>query len=338
LIREIHKNGELSEQLQLQGEMIFKNHTNLGQTSETSIDTEINHLTITESKSSKAKRQIQKSKGKQAGERAKPDSKGSKIGPADQFCIRERGDGRQFLVALIEYKPPHKFPKTEIAAVCQEEIRLSEGFFNRKGGGSDSKYLVAAVVTQLFSSMIGKKVQRGYIFTGEAIIFLFIPKNPTTVFYHLFIPDRGLHEGDKNEFHKTSVAQIAIFVLTALTAEAPSQSWQDTARSHLKPWPVEYNKILDDVPQTPTEELSEASEPSYKVSRWMKKYLRWPILSPIHGRLRSARTRNSSANDQIHDNGDEDNDNNTSRSLPSPTLCQATSRRVGQGKGSAAQQ
>jgi hypothetical protein len=237
---------------------------------------------------------------------------------------------------LIEYKPPHKFPKAEIAAGCKEEIRLSEAFFNRKGDGSDSKYLVAAVVTQLFSSMIGKNVQRGYIFTGEAIIFLFIPENPITVFYHLFVPDRNLHEEDKNGFHMTSVAQIAAFVLTALTAKAPSKSWQDAARSRLKPWPIEYNNILEDIPQTPTEELSEPSEPSYKVPRWMKKYLRWPIRSPIRGRLRSARPGNCSANDQAHDNGDEDNDNNTSQSLPSPTLGQATRRRVGREKGSAA--
>jgi hypothetical protein len=328
LIREIYKNGELSEQLQLQGAVIFKNHTNLGQTSETSIDTEIRHLTITESKPSKAKRQTQKSKGKQAGERAKPDIKGSKIGRADQFCICERGGRKQVLVALIEYKPPHKFPKAEIAAGCGEEIRLSEEFFNRKGDGSDSKYLVAAVVTQLFSSMIGKNVQRGYIFTGEAIIFLFIPKDPTTVLYHLFVPDWNLHEEDKNGFHMTNVAQIAAFVLTALTAEDPSKSWQDAARSHLKPWPVEYNNILEDIPQTPTDELSEPSEPSYKVSSWT-------IPLPIASRLRSACTGNSSANDQAHDNGGEDNDNDTSRPLPSPTLGQATRRRVGQGKGSA---
>jgi hypothetical protein len=185
LIREIYKNGQLSEQLQLQGAMIFKNHTNLGQTSDTSIDTELKHLTITESKPSKAKRQIQKSKGKQAGERTKPDSKVSKIGPADQFCICERRDGKQVLVALIEYKPPHKFPKAEIVAGCKENIRLSEEFFKRKGDGSDSKYLVAAVVTQLFSSMIGKNVQRGYIFTG----FLNALPNPCPSYACLCFPD-----------------------------------------------------------------------------------------------------------------------------------------------------
>ena len=38
--------------------------------------------------------------------------------------------------------------------------------------------LVAAVITQLFSSMIRKGIQWGYVFVGEAIIFLYIPDDP----------------------------------------------------------------------------------------------------------------------------------------------------------------
>jgi hypothetical protein len=84
---------------------------------------------------------------------------------------------------LIEYKAPHKLPLAEIIAGLRGEIRPAEEIINKEGDDLEflSKSLVAVVVTQLFSSMIGKGVQRGYVFTGEAIIFLYIPDDPTTV-------------------------------------------------------------------------------------------------------------------------------------------------------------
>jgi hypothetical protein len=54
--------------------------------------------------------------------------------------------------------------------------------------------------------MIGK-----YIFTGEAILFLSIPDDPTTVYCHLCIPHLDFQEDDENRFHRTSVAQISAF-------------------------------------------------------------------------------------------------------------------------------
>jgi hypothetical protein len=51
LIQEIHGNEQLREQFRLRGTMMFESHTNLGQTS---IDEEIEHLSITEPNTSNA--------------------------------------------------------------------------------------------------------------------------------------------------------------------------------------------------------------------------------------------------------------------------------------------
>jgi hypothetical protein len=71
-----------------------------------------------------------------------------------------------------------------------------------------SKSLVAPVITQLFSDMIGKGVQRGYVFVGKAIIFLHIPDYPSMVYYHLSIPSMDLQEDDENRLSQDQLAQF----------------------------------------------------------------------------------------------------------------------------------
>lgn len=295
-----------------------------------SIDEEIEHLSITEPNTSKAGGRRAKSKGKQVDKKGKQNSGGAgrrRAGAADQFCIYQLSDGQRAPVVLIEYKAPHKFPLAEIIAGFKGEIRPAEEIINKEGDDFEflSKSLFAAVVTQLFSSMVGKGVQRGYVFTGEAIIFLFIPDDPTTVRCHLSIPHLDFQEDDENRFHRTSVAQISAFVLTALAAEAPGQLWHDAAAG-LDTWAIEYIDILKKIPETIRKAPPQSS---YKPGRW-KEVSRSPI------RTRSRRLAiacNNPTDVQVHDSGDEDDDNDT----PSPTPDRNARRRVGQGKPAAAQ-
>jgi hypothetical protein len=85
--------------------------------------------------------------------------------------------------ASIEYKAPHKFPLAEIIAGLSGEIQPAEDIINKDSYDLKllSKSLLATIVTHLFSSMIRKGVQYGYVFTREATIFLYIPDGPTTV-------------------------------------------------------------------------------------------------------------------------------------------------------------
>ena len=54
------------------------------------------------------------------------------------------------------------------------------------------------------------------VFVREAIVFLHIPDDPTTVRYHLSIHRLDFQDDDENQFHRTSVAQIFAFVLNLL--------------------------------------------------------------------------------------------------------------------------
>ncbi len=215
----------------------------------------------------------------------------------------------------------HKFPLAQIIAGLNGEIRQGDEIINKEGDDFEflSKSLVAAVITQLFSYMIAKGVQHGYVFDGEAIIFLNIPNDdPSTACYHLSIPRLDFQEDDENRLHRTSVAQILAFVLGALAAEPPGQSWHDAAAG-LETWAVEYIDILKKIPET--ERKAPRFSP-YNASRW-KGFNRSPIKT--RSRLLAA-TCNKTVNDQAREKSDEDEDGDT----PTPTPNRTTRPRIGQ--------
>ncbi|KFY96895.1 hypothetical protein V498_02406 [Pseudogymnoascus sp. VKM F-4517 (FW-2822)] len=332
LIRAIHKHEQLRNQLQLQGTMEFESHTNLTRSLELPMENEMEHLSISEPNTSRAARSRAKGKDKQVGgqHNTKATSWRKRVGSADQFCITGKSDGQMVPVVSIEYKAPHKFPLAQIIAGLNGEIRPGDEIINKEGDDFDflSKTLVAAVITQLFSYMIAKGVQHGYVFDGEAIIFLYIPNDdPSRVYYHLSIPRLDFQEDDENRLHRTSVAQILAFVLGALAAEPPGQSWHDAAAG-LETWAVEYIDILKKIPET--ERKAPRSSP-YNASRW-KGFQRSPIKT--RSRLLAA-TCNKPGNDQARDKSDEDEDDDTP---PTPTPHRTTRPRNGQGKAKRAQQ
>jgi hypothetical protein len=312
LIQEVYRDDQLREQLQLQGTMMFESHTNLPQPSETSIDEEMEQMSITEPNTSHTGNRA-KDKVEQGGKKSKQLSAGGagrkRTGTADQFCIYQLSDGQRVPVVSIEYKPPHKLPLAQIIAGLKGEIRPAEEVINKEGDDFDflSKSLVAAVITQLFSYMIRKGIQWGYVFVGEAIIFLHIPDDPTTVRYHLSIPRLDFQDDDENRFHRTSVAQIFAFFLNSLSTEAPSQEWHDRAAT-LNTWAVEYIDILKKIPET---KRKERRETSYKAAHW-KGFFR----SPIRTRSRRAAACKKPVDDQVPESGSESDDNDTP---PTPT-------------------
>ncbi|EER40495.1 conserved hypothetical protein [Histoplasma capsulatum H143] len=138
--------------------------------------------------------------------------------------------------------------------------------------------LVAAVITQLFSYMVHKGVRYGYVCTGEALIFVHIPDDPSSVQCAFCVPSLNVKATDGSDIRLTAVAQVLAFKLIALKCPRVTQQWHDAAK-RLDVWPVEYSEILEQTP--PAARLKNAS-PLYHGRRPRD-------LSPLKVSLRSGR-------------------------------------------------
>jgi hypothetical protein len=139
------------------------------------------------------------------------------------------------------------------------------------------------------------------------------------VYYHLSIPRLDFQEDDENRLHRTSVAQILAFVLGALAAEPPRQSWHD-ADAGLETWAVKYIDILKKILET---ERKARRSSLYNASRW-KGFKR--VLIKTRSHLLAA-TCNKSIDDQAREKSNEDDD-----TPPTLTLNRTTRPRISQGK------
>ena len=174
--------------------MIFESYTNLLQPSKTLIKKEIEYISITEPNTSyttgnRAEGRVRQGRkiGKQTSTRG---NSRKRAGTVDQFCIYQLSDSQRILVVSIEYKPPYKLPLAQVIAGLKGEIHPAKEVINREGKDFDflSKSLITTMITQLFSYIIRKSIQQSYIFIREAIIFLYIPDDPTIICYYLSIP------------------------------------------------------------------------------------------------------------------------------------------------------
>ncbi|KAK8093313.1 serine/threonine protein kinase [Apiospora kogelbergensis] len=183
LVDEAYKDPALRNTLSLRGTVTFESHTNLGQ-DDTALSESFEQLsTSADSSRSTASR----SKSLKRQPRRKARGKGHL---ADQFCIYRPDDGRNMPTLAIEYKAPHKLSQEELVTGLRSEIRPAQDIINKDGRGFEfaSRSLAAAVITQLFSYMIGKGIQYGYVCTGEAFVFLHIPDDPSIVYYSVCLP------------------------------------------------------------------------------------------------------------------------------------------------------
>ena len=89
----------------------------------------------------------------------------------------------------IEYKAPHKLSQDELVTGLVSEIQPKRDVINKDGGdfAFAAKALTTAVVTQLFSYMVGKGIQYGYVCTGQVFVFLHIPDDPAIVYYYVCV-------------------------------------------------------------------------------------------------------------------------------------------------------
>ncbi|UKZ73878.1 hypothetical protein TrVFT333_001532 [Trichoderma virens FT-333] len=239
LFEHARNDSQLQNSFNLQGPVSFKNHTNLEDG-------------VLETPMSLKRRR--KSRGK-----------GSRT---DEFLVCKTSDSAQTPVAAIEYKPPRKLSVNELVTGLSSEIWPERDVINKGGDdfASTSRLLATAVVTQLFSYMIGKGLQYGYVCTGQAFVFLHIPDDPSIIYFSLCVPSMDVMDGDDTRLHRTAVAQVFAFLLQAIRAEPPPEAWHDEAEK-LGLWEVEYDDILAEIP-TADRKRKESPTFLYRPQRW----------------------------------------------------------------------
>ncbi|KAI8954159.1 hypothetical protein F4801DRAFT_534524 [Xylaria longipes] len=326
LVDEAYNDEQLRVRLGIQGSVTFESHTNLGDTVD-AVSESIEHMTMAENSVTNATTPAPKRPRPKAHRKARR----GKNGPADQFCVYRRSDGRNVPALAIEYKAPHKLTRDEVVTGLREEIQPERDVISKDGKGFAfaSRRLTAAVVTQLFSYMVDKGIQYGYVCTGETFIFLHIPDDPSVAYYSVCVPNLDVLEDDENRLHRIAVAQVFAFVLQALRSPPPPQTWHDRAED-LDTWAVEFEDVLRDIPET--ERKAPKGSP-YRAQRW-KGFTR----SPIKTRSR-CRPENSNARPRSKDESEDEDfppSPSASRSLRSskqaPASTGTTAKGVNRGR------
>ncbi|KAF4980715.1 hypothetical protein FZEAL_3330 [Fusarium zealandicum] len=300
LISKAHDDVTTRNALGLQGNVVFQDHTNLG--SLESVDSAVDHLPLDPNRTPPPP-QHRKAQGKGAR--------------ADQWCIYRTADGGNVPTVAIEYKAPHKLTRREIDrglnTGLHPDIRPDRDVIGKDAKDGDefdfaAKRLATAVVTQLFSYMVGKGVQYGYICTGEVFVFLHIPDHdPTQVRYFTSVPILDAADtrfdseaGTETGIYRTAVAHVFAFILQATQASPPSQSWF-TKANNLPEWKIEYEDVLRDIPST--QRKSPDFDP-YCPSPWTG----FGVLRRTPDKVDSSSSEDVSASNDDHDDDDSDDD------------------------------
>lgn len=250
LVEHFNKDETMRGQLSIQGTVSFESHTNMekldaGDVSISMESSSMGDFPISSFSTPELQRPCLKARGKG--------------NLADQFCIyRTPNESRTTLV--MEYKAPHKLSHNEIASGLQGEIWPNRDVINKEDVGYEL-WLTTAVITQLFSYMIGKGTQYGYIYTGEAFVFLYIPNDPSMVYYSVCVPNMDVLYNDDgiSNLGCTAVGQTFAFVLQSLQATPPPMAWH-LATEKLDLWPDERDNNLGSI--TPSLCPSNQASPS----------------------------------------------------------------------------
>ncbi|CAK7274072.1 hypothetical protein SEPCBS119000_005982 [Sporothrix epigloea] len=207
------------------------------------------------------------------------------------YCNYLTSDGTEIAKTVIDYRLPQELTQDVLLEGLVSEIQPARDVIGKRGGdaASASRARATAVVTQLFSCMIDKGIQYGYVCTGQTYIFLHIPDDPSIVYYHVSVPSLDVRDDDEARLYKTAVAKVFAFILQSFLAESPPQSWHDAA-AKLSVWPGEY---------ADTQSVCEGNEPRASGQESQRQLLRSPI------RTRSCSKRLNIASNGMDGNVDE---------------------------------
>ncbi|RYP19439.1 hypothetical protein DL765_003340 [Monosporascus sp. GIB2] len=173
MFEEAYKNPPLRSRLGLKDIITFESHTNLGDI-DNAISEPIERVSVGGGDADTAVPAPRKTT------RRKAKGKGNR---ADQFCIYRTLHGQNVPTVAIEYKPLHKLSRDKIITNLKSEIQPKRDVIHKDGNGFvfASRTFATTVVTQLFSYMISKGIQYGYVF---AFILQAVGTEPPPASWH----------------------------------------------------------------------------------------------------------------------------------------------------------
>ncbi|KAI1322665.1 hypothetical protein F5Y16DRAFT_30526 [Xylariaceae sp. FL0255] len=253
----------------------------------------------------------------------------------DQICVyryEEEGTETRSVVAISEYKPPHKLSLPQLRAGLGGIDMMEVVACNKIPADEEAKFyhyatqLVASAITQTFHYMVKSGLAYGLLTTGEAIVFLKIKwDDPQTVYYHLAEPAEEV--AAHGEYRSCSaVSQYLGFHLLALSDYSyRGQDERDRAISGLHTWTTDFRTAASTVPENlrkPTRGTSSAFIPST--------YLTVDRTIPPRRSKRLQGDDEHSGSDDTRRGSDDDSDEGkrapSRRDTPSPTERQASRR------------
>ncbi|KAG6252929.1 hypothetical protein E4U24_000129 [Claviceps purpurea] len=252
LMKEVRQNAEIRTSFGIDGDVSFEKHMHRSETA----------TSVSQSTESSGKKRI-----------------------ADEFCSIKRSSTLESEIVLaVQYKLPQKLPVALLVAALDNttEMNLDMGIIDEDGEEFGPKQLVAAVITQLFSTLVRKGLRFGYIDTGEARIFLHIGSDPSRVEYHLSCPTSDVR--GEETMHLSAVSQLFAFVVQAIEAPKPTKEWE-IAASELPIWKlkrVEIREMIPRIAEQPCEEADSRS-PGKKPASWDRTSIhRRPVSRSTH--------------------------------------------------------
>ncbi|KAK4077417.1 uncharacterized protein Triagg1_3749 [Trichoderma aggressivum f. europaeum] len=168
------------------------------------------------------------------------------------FCVYSNTEcGRHFPVVGVEYRPSDPPMVQEITTALVEDIFPERDVIGREDDSytfvSSSKQVITAIITQLFDRMVKSGVPYGYIYTGEAIIFLEIHDDPSIAHCYVSIPDNDVSAEDESTLRYSAVGQIFAFMIRAMQAGPRSVQWHDRTAT-LDVWRSSRSEALLNMP------------------------------------------------------------------------------------------
>lgn len=196
---------------------------------------------------------------------------------ADQFCVHRVDADRDenTLLFTIEYKPAHKLP-TEYLRAGLRPINLWNEVVQRPTIPVDrdeklqynADLLTGSVLTQAYSYMIHEGLSYSCLTTGSCQVFLHVAQGePETLQYFLAEPNldvRAMSDDlSDDEWVRTPITAVGrMLSLCSMSLHTPIRShhWRNETISRLHVWEVDFEHILQQIPEDEVHSTPPGSE------------------------------------------------------------------------------